>query len=289
MDYIYLIENTIKYIEENLEEQMTIDSLSERCYLSKYYFHRIFSAVMGCSLIEYIKQRRLNKALEYLLDTSESIANIAYMLQFGSQASFTRAFTNNYGFPPRYVRKGAVKLSPTSVPPVLKRALKNFNKDVVTDFTFVEEEEKVLVGFFMDVDLSHKDIQQIVNSKAEAFLRSVKPKTEYNGFAIYFKRDSEPGSKCISAFFGIDIKVEDENLNWPTYKIPNTLYAKFRYTGDLLYIGDTVVSDLKRWMTITKMEMVESEIFFIQAYDKTYYEDGSFRLYLPIRTIPQGV
>ncbi|MBB6214520.1 AraC family transcriptional regulator [Anaerosolibacter carboniphilus] len=289
MDYIYLIENTIKYIEESLEEELTLDSLSERCYLSKYYFHRIFSAVMGCSLIEYIKQRRLNKALTYVLDTSEPIVNIAYRLQFGSQASFTRAFKNNYGFPPGYVRKGAVKLSPTPVPAVLKRALKNFNSDVVTDFTFVEEEQQVLIGFYMDVDLSDQDIQYRVNRKAKAFLQSVKPKDGYNAFAIYFQKTSELENKCIHTFFGIGWKAEDENLVWPTYKLPNMLYAKFRYTGDLLYIGDMVVRDLKRWMTIAKIEMVETEISFIQAYDQTYQEDGSFSLFLPIRAIPQGM
>ena len=288
MDYIYLIENTIKYIEENLEEELTLDSLSERCYLSKYYFHRIFSAVMGCSLKEYIKQRRLNKAITYVLHSSESIADIAYRLQFASQASFTRAFKNNYDFPPSQVRKGTVELSHTPVPPVLKRAIKNFNSDVVTDFTLVEEEQKVLIGFYMNVDLSNQDIQHRGNSKAEAFLQSVKPKGEYNAFAVYFlQTTSEFRSKSIRAFFGADLKVKDENLIWSTYKIPTMLYAKFRYTGDLLHIGDTVIRDLKRWMTIAKIEMIETEISFIQAYDMEYHENGLFSLYLPIQEIPQ--
>lgn len=288
MDYISSIENTITYIEENLEEELTLELLSERFYLSKYYFHRIFSAVMGCSIIEYIKQRRLNKALIYIANTSESIVDIAYKLQFGSQASFTRAFKSNYGYPPSYVRKGLVKLMPTPVPQVLKRALKNFNSDVVTDFTFVEEKEQVLIGFYMNVDLLDDDIQFKVNSKADAFLKSVKPKTEYNAYAVYFHTDSEPESKCIKAFFGIDLKVENDTLDWQTYKLPAMIYAKFKYTGDLLYIGDTVVKDLKRWMTIAKIEMDKTDLSFVQAYDKTYQENGSFRLYLPIRRLPQG-
>lgn len=287
MDYIYLIENIIKYIEENLEDELTLDSLSERCYLSKYYFHRIFSAVMGCSLKAYIKQRRLNKTLTYVLHSSESMADIAYRLQFGSQVSFTRAFKSNYGFPPGQVRKGTVELDPTPMPTVLNRAMKNFNSDVVTDFTFVEEEQKVLIGFYMDVDLSNQDIQNRVNSRVEAFLESVKPKNKYNAFAVYFQTTPELESKCIRTFFGIDLKVEAENLNWPTYKLPSMLYAKFRYVGDLLHIGDIVVKDLKRWMNVAKIEMVEMEISFIQAYDQSYHENASSSLYLPIRKIPQ--
>lgn len=287
MDYINLIENTIKHIEKNLEEELTLDVLSQRFYLSKYYFHRIFTAVMGCSLNEYINQRRLNKALNYVIETSDSMANIAYRLKFGSQASFTRAFKENYGFPPGQVRKGVADIKPTPVPTVLKRAMKNFNSQVVSDFTFVEKEQQVLVGFYINVDLSNQDIQQIVNSQAEAFLQSVKSKGQYNAFAVYFKRTAEEESECIRAFFGIDLKVEDQNLKWPTFKLPATLYAKFRYKGDLLYIGDTVVQDLKRWMNTAKIKMVETEIFFIQAYDQEYQESNLSNLYLPIRAIPQ--
>lgn len=287
MDYINLIESTIKHIEKNLEEELTLDVLSQRFYLSKYYFHRIFTAVMGCSLNEYINQRRLNKALNYVIETSDSMANIAYRLKFGSQASFTRAFKDNYGFPPGQVRKGLADIKPTPVPTVLKRAMKNFNSQVVSDFTFVEKEQQVLVGFYMNVDLSNQDIQQIVNSQAEAFLQSVEPKGQYNAFAVYFKRTAEEESECIRVFFGIDLKVEEQNFNWPILRLPATLYAKFRYKGDLLHIGDTVVLDLKRWMNTAKIKMVETEIFFIQAYDQEYQESNLSNLYLPIRAIPQ--
>jgi AraC family transcriptional regulator len=287
MDYINLIENTIQYIEENLEEELTLDVLSQRYYVSKYYFHRIFSAVMGCSLYEYINQRRLNKALAYVVETSESIANIAYRLKFGSQVSFTRVFKNYFGFPPGQVRKGSGEMKHTSVPPVLKRAMKNFNSDVVTDFTFVEKEQLNLVGFYMNVDLTNQNIQYMVKCKTESFLMSLKSKDQYKAYAIYFKRTAEEESEYIRAFFGIDLKAEEQNLNWSTLNIPVMLYAKFRYKGDLLHIGDTVVQDLKRWMNIAKIKMVETEISFIQSYDYAYHENGLSSIFLPIQRIPQ--
>lgn len=289
MDYICLIENTIEYIEKNLENRLTLDVLSRRLYISKYYFHRIFSAVMGCSLKKYINQRRLNKALIYVIETSETIADIAYRLQFASQASFTRAFKKNYGIPPSQVRKASTKLSPQPIPHVLKRSMKNFNSDVVVDFTIVEEDELTLIGFYMDVNLSDQNIQQKVNSKAEAFLQSVKPEDKYNTYAIYFRTPNERKSENICTFFGIDLKLENQKVDWPTYTIPNMLYAKFRYTGDLLHIGNLVVRDLGRWLKIAKIEMQETEILFIQAYDKVYKDNGLSSLYLPIQVIPQGM
>ncbi|WP_202709786.1 helix-turn-helix domain-containing protein [Sporosalibacterium faouarense] len=287
MDYIKMIESIIKYIEENLEEELRLEELAQKCYLSKYYFHRIFSAVMGCSLKEYINQRRLNKALSYVLDTSKSIVEIAYKLQFGSQASFTRAFKNKFGFPPGRVRKESEGLKPSPIPLVVRRVMKNFNSDVVTDFTFVEKEREVLTGFYMDVDLLDEDIQYKVNSKAENLLKSIKSSEAYNAFAVYFYDEDKKKKSCIPTFFGIDLESKNQNLNWQTYEIPSMLYAKFRYVGDLLYIGDTVVTDLKRWMKISKIEMIETEISFIQAYDKEYDENGLFNIYLPIGEIPQ--
>lgn len=287
MDYIRLIENTIEYIEENLEEELTLDVLSQKFYMSKYYFHRIFSAVMGCSLKKYINQRRLNKALRYIIETSDTIVDIAYRLHFTSQSSFTRTFKIRYGIPPDKVRKGLSELRPQPVPNVLKRSMKNFNSDVVVDFTFVEKEDLTLIGFYMDVNLTDQNVQQKVNNKAEIFLQSVKPKDEYNAFAIYFKESDGKKGECIRTFFGIDLKLENQKIDWPTYTIPNMLYAKFRYTGDLLHIGDIVVRDLARWLTIAKIEMHETRISFIQAYDKAYKDNGLSILYLPIREIPQ--
>lgn len=289
MDYIYIIEEMIQYIEENLEEPLTLEGLSQRCHLSKYYFHRIFTAVMGSSLKDYMNQRRLNRGLGYLLDTSETIADISYRLQFGSQVSFTRAFKNSYGLAPGQVRKKGLKRSPTPVPVVLKRVLKNFNSDVVTDFTFIEQEPQTLTGFYMDVELDDQEIQNKVNSRAEAFLETTNPKDDYQAFAVYFVNSPKEVHTCIHAFFGIDSKIKNENLSWQTYELPAMLYARFRYTGDLLHIGDSVLHDLKRWMKIAKIEMIKTEISFVQAYDKTYHEDGGFSLFLPIRTIPQGM
>ncbi len=48
MDYIHLIENTINYIEENLEEELTLDVLSQQVYISKYFFSQ--NILSGCRL-----------------------------------------------------------------------------------------------------------------------------------------------------------------------------------------------------------------------------------------------
>jgi AraC family transcriptional regulator len=76
-------------MEDNLGNELTLTHLTRKNYTPRYYFHRMFSAVMGCTLMEYINQRRLNKAIFYLRNSDDSIARIVYSLEFGSQSAFT--------------------------------------------------------------------------------------------------------------------------------------------------------------------------------------------------------
>ena len=49
MNYISDIQKAIDYIEENLEEEINYENVSKQIRMSSYYFHRIFSAIVGIS------------------------------------------------------------------------------------------------------------------------------------------------------------------------------------------------------------------------------------------------
>ena len=100
MDHYEVIENALIYIEDNLNQPLSLESVAKTFNMSKYYFHRLFSAIMGCSLNQYIRSRRLNASLTFIQDDTFSLTDIAYQLNFGTQASFTRAFKSQYGVTP---------------------------------------------------------------------------------------------------------------------------------------------------------------------------------------------
>ena len=52
------IQNAIQYIEDNLTEELNIDSIAAKAYVSSFHFQRIFSAVCGITVGEYIRNRR---------------------------------------------------------------------------------------------------------------------------------------------------------------------------------------------------------------------------------------
>ena len=106
MEYNSKLNDTLEYIEMNLEDKLSLDGLAQKAHLSKYYYHRLFHQEVGESVTRYISRRRMERASEELVNTDQPIINIALKYQYGSQEAFTRAFLRNYGLTPgKYRRK----------------------------------------------------------------------------------------------------------------------------------------------------------------------------------------
>lgn len=111
MNYNACINKSIEYIDHNLTNKIELKDLSDRVFLSKYHFHRIFHAVVGEPVAEYIRKRRLMEAAKELLSTDDKIIDIAFKYQFSSQEVFTKAFKRLYGVSPREFRRNKGSIS----------------------------------------------------------------------------------------------------------------------------------------------------------------------------------
>lgn len=98
------IQESINYIEKHLDEDIHITQLASICGLSKYYYQRLFFRLVGKTVGEYIKLRRLAKGIELLKNSNESILEIALHCGFQSHSSFTKAFKEIYEIAPDYYR-----------------------------------------------------------------------------------------------------------------------------------------------------------------------------------------
>ena len=93
------IADILGYINEHLAEDVTIDSLSERFYISKYHMMRLFRQETGQSIHAYLSDRRLLHARE-LLAAGLSATESCFRSGFRSYSSFTRAYSKRYGTTP---------------------------------------------------------------------------------------------------------------------------------------------------------------------------------------------
>lgn len=98
-DYCRRIHELVLYIHANLDKPLPIEELSARCYLSPYHFQRIFSKVAGESCRWFIRRLLLERAAWQLINTNDSISEIALSAGFQSQEPFARAFRSAYGSP----------------------------------------------------------------------------------------------------------------------------------------------------------------------------------------------
>jgi AraC-like DNA-binding protein len=97
------LQAAIEYIEENLQEELALKEVAARAFASLYHFHRLFRALVGQSLKEYIRCRRLVLAARELVTTRRSVTEIALSYRYSAPESFLRAFKGLFAVTPQGV------------------------------------------------------------------------------------------------------------------------------------------------------------------------------------------
>lgn len=231
MYYETIIKQSIDYIEDHLQEPLTMNDIAVQAGFSKFHFHRIFHEKIGMSITEYIRMRRLANASAALLFTNEKILDIALYYQFQSQEAFTRAFKKIYHLPPGQYRK------------LMSRILNKEESSM----------EKQVKGWFLsgsdpfnyEMGLDHEIVHQ---GKASGYLKSktVIDQTNFATMMQQFKADKFIGkrirlscflkTKDVESFASMWMRVDDAsddvlqfdnmsdrpikgNTNWNRYSI----------------------------------------------------------------------
>ena len=110
VNWIQCLSKAIRYIEKHLTDDINIDELASQSYTSTSHFQLIFHLVMGMTIGEYIRNRRMSLAAQDLLQPNSRIIDVAMRYQYDTQESFSKAFTRFHGVPPSKVQRGKVKL-----------------------------------------------------------------------------------------------------------------------------------------------------------------------------------
>ncbi|OCA91505.1 AraC family transcriptional regulator [Bacillus sp. FJAT-27225] len=83
-----------------MHDQVSLTKLAEIACFSPFHFHRVFQAVVGDSVMDYVRKRRLTTAAERLYYTDDKVIEIAFDVGFQYTESFNRAFKKFYGVTP---------------------------------------------------------------------------------------------------------------------------------------------------------------------------------------------
>ena len=103
-----LVSEVVEYINEHYCEKLSLTSVAERFFVSKYYLSHIFNSVVGTSLHRYITLKRLIHAKQ-MLSSGIRPTTTAQNCGFNDYAGFYRAFVSEFGVTPKEYQEKAVK------------------------------------------------------------------------------------------------------------------------------------------------------------------------------------
>lgn len=99
-----LSQNISRYIEEHIDEELSLDQLAQEFYVSKYHIAHIFKENFGLSIHQYILKKRLSISQAEILNGTE-ITQVYLMVGFKDYSNFYKAFKKEFGLSPKEYRE----------------------------------------------------------------------------------------------------------------------------------------------------------------------------------------
>ena len=135
-------QRSIDFIEQNLCETLDITAIAEKAALSPFYYQRIFGALCGMTVGEYVRARRMTLAAQELSRSDIRVIDVAVKYGYDSPDSFARAFQRFHGIAPSQARESGVNLR-SFAPMHIKVTLEGGG---MLDYRIVEKAPFTIVG-----------------------------------------------------------------------------------------------------------------------------------------------
>lgn len=217
-------QKSIDFIERNLTEDLNIEDIAEKAALSPFYYQRIFGALCGMTVGEYIRARRMTLAAQELTKNNGKVIDVAIKYGYDSPDSFAKAFQKFHGITPSLAREPGASLC-SFAPLHIKITMEG--------------------GTMLDYRIVQKAPFTIVGTK-----RRFQSDTSYQEIPKFWSEYMAPGKKhSVMGTFGVCVDMggkdfdywiadlykpwEDISEDCETYQIPGSLWAQFTCKGPL--------------------------------------------------------
>ena len=272
MNYINELKRAVDYIEDNLDKDINFEIVAKEVGMSAFYFHRIFTAIIGISPTAYIRNRRLTVAAQEISKNNENILDIALKYGFESHEAFSRAFKNFHGVVPKMAKTDG-------------NEFKNFSKanlDIEVNANNIlsyriESKDIIKVSaFFRKFNIENKD-------EIPKYWEELKESGTLEKISNNYKKDLL--GICIgtqSDFeykYGIGIEQTEDvetNIEMETIEIPKSAWVVFKCKGQ----DEKNINEL--WTRIYKEFFITSSYKQCMDIDFELYDDKNTEIWIPI-------
>jgi len=121
-----LIQKLSEEVAANLEnEQYSVEELAENIGMSRSQLHRKLQEASGQSASQFIREYRLQRAMEILKSEEVTSSEVAYRVGFGSASYFSTCFNEFYGYPPGEAKK---RMADNSIPNFVDKGISHISR-----------------------------------------------------------------------------------------------------------------------------------------------------------------
>lgn len=235
MSYINAMEKALSYIENHLNDDIDLSSIAKEAGYSLYHFQRVFKGVVGDSIKDYIRKRRITEAAKELVYINKPTIEIAIKYGYQSREAFSRAFEKVYGRNPLEVKREGV-LYHIREPMTFDYMMFEYKrqKDGMQPL-FRKLPEMLVVGKKYEIKMDGSNYQEIPflwqkwhNNREWTYIEERKYDDECMGICIFSEGDT------FEYMIGHEVKaINHIPKSMTMHRIEPSLYAVFRTIGPI--------------------------------------------------------
>ncbi len=261
------VSNALRYIDAHLDEQIRLETLSERFFFSSFYFHRLFSAVVGKSLAAYVRDRRILFACKQLCETDRPITEISSSCGFRSVQAFSRTFKKSTGFSPGEYRKGNYKPVIESADELIMKFTNRLHGGVFLNPNIISRGKLIIAGMSGDGSKTGEVWQRFMK------LYDEKPPASLSGDSYEIRLYDKD---VCTVYVGVAVKSRDDaDPAYTFFELPASEYASFDVYVSQGYDSENNAMD--EWLESNEkgysQRLLNGKSYCVEFYDERFNED----------------
>lgn len=277
----------LDYIDAKLSEDLTIEELSAVATLSKYHFHRQFTALYGVGVYRYIQLCRLKRASYQLAFRDHSVIDVALINGYEGSESFARAFKARTGQTPTGFRKEP-KWKPwyETFHPLNElrfnhmKPVKKFNEVSIVEF---KETKVAVLEHRGDPHLKEGSIRNFIEWRKE---NALPPKVSAT-FNIFYNHPDEvtPDEYRFDLCAATDMELTENPFGIVSKKIPGGRCAKLRFIGSDEQLDDAISYLYSEWLPQSGEELRDYPLYIqrVKFFPDVVETEAVVDIFLPLK------
>lgn len=277
-DYHERLNRVLLHIDQHRAEELSLQRLASLACLSPCHFHRIFRAIVGEPLGQYVQRVRLDCAVLQLQTSARSVIDIALDAGYESAAAFSRAFEQRFGMAPTECRESRrFELQVRAAEPKRSRAKTMIKPEIrqrpETQVIFVRQ-----IGPYATVGRAWEKVCGFAGQR-----NLFGPKTQMIGISYDDPKVTEQEKSRYDACLTIERPVVPIG-EIGVQAIPGGRYAVFLHSGPFEKLNETYDAIFSDWLPGSGESLRDQPSFevYLNSPDRTPAADLRTEIWVPL-------